>query len=757
MKPSLSPPEAEVLDSLRALPVLRDLAESELRELSQHFERRNLTANEVLFSKGERADALYLILRGKLDAVVSMPGRTELVLSTMGPGSTVGEVAIFFGGRRTATVRANTESMLGRLSRDTFEKLRVSHADILKRFHGVTRERLRRDQLVELLPKLFGSVDGDILKELAESIEWIQISRGERLFAQGEEGDCVYFNVSGRLRAIDETDESKPRILGELPRGEIIGEMALFTGAPRSASVYAVRDSELARIDSDAFERLMRSYPQLLRSLTKTMAKRLQPQASSTARRARIVNLAVVPLGSDVPAGDFARRLVATLAETSKTVHVDRSYMTKHLGPEAVELSDADPFNLWVRTWLEQLESHHRFVIYEADAHNSLWSQRAIRQADLVLLVGSGSGDPQLSEVEQHIVARESDLTAPRRWLVLLHPDGHRFPTGTSNWLENRHLELHHHLRWPSEEDLARLGRFLRGRAVGLVLGGGGARGIAHIGVLRALEESGVAIDFVGGTSIGGLFAMGYAMGKDVDRIERDARHVFVHRNPFRRFTLPIVSLISPTHAKRVVKEVYGNARLEDSWLNCFCVACDISTGETVVLREGPAWRAALATSAVPGVSVPVVYGKSLLVDGGVVDNLPGPTMKKLCGGRLILVDVSPETDLSANGEDIPGAFKILLSWLLPHRQSIRVPTIGHVIVRLTTISSVRGREEARRLAMLFFQPPVQNYAMLEFSSFDEIMEVGLRHGREEIARWKDRRRSDADAADQTLLPQSNA
>jgi NTE family protein/lysophospholipid hydrolase len=333
----------------------------------------------------------------------------------------------------------------------------------------------------------------------------------------------------------------------------------------------------------------------------------------------------------------------------------------------------------------------------------------------------------------------ESDVTAARRWLVILHPDGSRPPSGTRRWLGKRRLELHHHVRWDTDADFERLARFVRGRAIGLVLGGGGARGVAHFGAIRALVDSGVPIDVVGGTSLGGLIAPRFAMGKSIDEIERDGRDAFVHRRPHNELTLPIVSLISPRRMTRIARDTYGDARFEDLWLNSFCVACDISTGETVVLRDGPVWKAVLATSSLPGVSVPVVHGKRLLVDGGVVDNLPGAIMKKLCGGNVILVDVSPEGDLVVDYTEIPSASRILWSWLLPHRKPTRVPTIGEVLARATTVSSVRRRLEARRLATLVLSPPVERFGLLEFAAFDDIVEAGYRYAMDTIARWPGR------------------
>jgi predicted acylesterase/phospholipase RssA len=292
-------------------------------------------------------------------------------------------------------------------------------------------------------------------------------------------------------------------------------------------------------------------------------------------------------------------------------------------------------------------------------------------------------------------------------------------------------------VRWDTEEDFARITRFLRGRAVGLVLGGGGARGISHFGVLRALVESGIPIDMVGGTSVGGVLATRYAMGGEAAEMERDGREVFVRRNPFRELTLPIVSLIGSKRLRHLAKEVYGDARIEDLWLNCFCISCDISTGETVVLRNGLVWKAALATSALPGISAPVVDGNRLLVDGGVVDSLPASTMKEFCGGNMILVDVGSERDLSPSDDRMPSAAEIVFSRLLPHRKPVHAPTIAQVIARTTTISSVRRREEAHRLAMLLLRPPVDQFGLLEFASFDDIVNVGYHYTMEAIALWR--------------------
>ena len=258
---------------------------------------------------------------------------------------------------------------------------------------------------------------------------------------------------------------------------------------------------------------------------------------------------------------------------------------------------------------------------------------------------------------------------------------------------------------------------------------------MAHIGVIGALEDMGIPIDFVGGTSVGAVIATQIAQVKTRERLTRDCREVFVRKRPFRGVTIPMVSLFSPNRMRKLARRAYRGADMEDLWLNCFCVSCDLLTGTTVVHRRGPVWKAVLASSALPGISPPVVDGDQLLVDGGVVDNLPAQTMKELCGGRVILVDVSRERKISLPYSELPSNWAILWSRLSPWRAPIPVPTIGDVLVKSTIVSSLRRREEAHRAASLAIRPPVEPFGLLDFAAFDAIVEIGYRHGLEEIAR----------------------
>jgi predicted acylesterase/phospholipase RssA len=292
------------------------------------------------------------------------------------------------------------------------------------------------------------------------------------------------------------------------------------------------------------------------------------------------------------------------------------------------------------------------------------------------------------------------------------------------------HLETRRHFE--------RLARFLTGRAVGLVLGGGGARGAAHIGVIRALEEAGIPIDMIGGTSAGGMVAALYAMGLGGDDMLRAMHKQLVESKMFTRYTLPIVSLIAATPPDRAAKEVFRDLQIEDLLVNFFCVSCNLSTGETVVHQHGPLWKAVRATTSLPGILVPVVEGRHLLIDGGVVDNLPSTVMKRLCGGPVVVVNVSPDKDvmLGEGLERIPSPAEILWSWINPFKRAVRIPTIMTVMGRVAVVNSLFRKNIAIRLADFLVDVPVDDYGLLQFDALDEMVEVGYHHALDRIQAW---------------------
>jgi NTE family protein len=717
-----------------ALPTVDDAL---LARLADTVEWRTLRRDDVLFRQGDATDAMYVVADGSLRASIAQGQGGDLVVGRIGVGEPVGEIQILSGGARTATVSAETDTTLVRVPRSAVEALAREAPDAMRRLAAGVRRRIHRNQLAAILPTLLGPLDDDVLGELDATVEWVTVPRGEILFRQGESGTSVYILVSGRLRAVVRDARGRERAVGEIQRGETVGEMALFTGEPRTATVVALRDTELVRLDGATFDALIARCPQALMSLTRLTISRLRNVDAARPVVQEVTTIALVPAGG-APATDFARRLAAALAQFGATLHVTAADVDRRLGtPGLANVPPDDPQAARIAVWLDEQETTHRFVLLESAAGASPWSRRCVHHADHVLIVGVASEDPTPGPAERDLLPDDAGGGAAHR-LVLLHATGDRPPTGTRRWLASRRVAWHQHVRLDREGDVARLARRLAGRAIGVVLSGGGARGFAHVGVLEALEEAGVPIDLVGGTSMGAFIGGEFALGWDPPTMVRQNREMFA-RWGF-DLTLPILSILGGHRSNTRLKRAIGDVQIEDLWIPYFCISSNLTRAEMVVHRDGPLRLGLRASAGLPGILPPVVVDQELLIDGGFLRNLPADVMRELVGdGTVIAVDVSAEHDLAQKhhyGDAISG-WRILWSRLNPFGTRLATPSIAAVLYRAGEIASVAMQREAlAQVSDLYIRVPVERFGMLDFRRDREIIATGYKAATRRIAEW---------------------
>ena len=241
-------------------------------------ERVVLRAGEVLFRQGDPGGGMYVVVAGALQVVGVQEDGGEAVLGEMRRGDTIGEVQILTGGKRTATIRAAEDSELFKLSSKVFNQIAERFPEMLDQMVARTRRRLNRSLLATVLPDLFGPLDHETLKYLESEesqTQWVYVRRGEKLFEQGDAGDDLYVVLSGRLAAVVSDDSGREHVLGEIARGEMVGEMALFTGEPRTSAVRALRDSLLVAFSKESFERIFRRRPEVLFNVARILVHRL--------------------------------------------------------------------------------------------------------------------------------------------------------------------------------------------------------------------------------------------------------------------------------------------------------------------------------------------------------------------------------------------------------------------------------------------------------------------------------------------------
>lgn len=575
-----------------------------------------------------------------------------------------------------------------------------------------------------------------VLRDAEAAVEWLDLPSGATLFRAGEPGDSLYILISGRL-AVSAIGAGDEQMVEDLSRGAFVGEMDVLTGEQRSTTVRTIRDSELVRLPGAALTRLAQRYPQVMLRVNRSMANRLRHYVGESRRpRQTVVTLALVPITAGVSMAEFAPRVVQGLQRVAATAHLDRARVEAQLGGGAADTARGDPDDARVVAWLSEQEAEHAHVVYEADAAPSAWTSRCLRQADRIVLLALADADPAPGAIERQIGAMGAE---GRTDLVLLHPAGRQQPAGTRRWLAPRRVHEYHHVRLGDAGHLQRLVRRLTGRAVAVVLGGGGARGYAHIGVLRALEEAGIPVDLIGGASMGALMGAGFAIGRGPAEMA-DRAAAFSPREHIWDFTLPLVSFFATRKLTAWIREQFQDVQIEDLWQPYFCVSSNLARAELVVHQQGPLWRAVRASLAIPGIFAPVLdRSGDVLVDGGVLNNLPLDVMRERFEvGTLLGVSVSPfqeRLDAYRFGASVSG-WEMLLSRLWPWATSIRAPWLFHSLHRAM---EVRGVQQMRSpallgLADLIIQPPVEQFRGLDFSTAPRVIEAGYLAAQRDLA-----------------------
>ena len=597
------------------------------------------------------------------------------------------------------------------------------------------------DLLQAQLRNFLDLIDPEALQALRARLSWCHLSGGEALMRQGDAGDALYMLVSGRLRVYIDDEDGQRRMVREIARGEVVGEMALFTGEPRSATLVALRDSVLVSLHRDDFQALVASNPAVTIALTRQIITRLQTERSRTVID-KPVTMALVPVTAGVEAALLAQRLGNALAEHGRVAVVDAARAAAFVcsgvcsGGLDDDLDD-DPEAQARRMalWLDEIESRHDFLLLVGDDTASEWTGLCVRHADEILLLADATARPALHDSERRFLVERPARTEAAEILLLLHPPGKGMPRHTAAWLARRPLAGHLHLRPSEPRDIARLARIQSRRAVGLVLAGGGARGLAHLGVMRALEERGIEFDFVGGTSSGAL--VGFLAASGLPFAEVDAVAAAAARaNPTGDFTLlPLLSLISGRRMRRVIGEAIERAvgrdvGIEDLWKPFFCVASNYSQASELALDRGPLLQSLLASVAIPGALPPVLRDGELLCDGGTFNNFPVDVMRRQRGvSRVIGVDLGGDRLRRIDSDEVPGPWALLRDRLRPRKsRRYRLPGLATLLINATILYSVSRQKQAHALTDLYFRPPLKRVGMLDWSRYAELVRQGYEH-----------------------------
>ncbi|NWS78565.1 PLPL6 esterase, partial [Crotophaga sulcirostris] len=630
-------------------------------------------AGTVIARQGDQDVSLHYVLWGCLHVYQRMIDKAEDVcLFLAHAGEMVGQLAVLTGEPLIFTIKANRDCVFLKISKsDFYEIMREQPSVVLSVAHTVAARM------------------SPFVRQMDFAIDWMAVEAGRALYRQGDKSDCTYIVLNGRLRSVIQKGNGKKELIGEYGRGDLIGVVEALTRQPRATTVHAVRDTELAKLPEGTLNNIKRRYPQVVTRLIHLLSQKILgnlqqlrgPFASSglgvasssehTNPTSNLSTVAVLPVSDDVPTAAFTLELKHALNAIGPTLLLTSDIIRTRLGSSA--LDSIQEYRL--SGWLAQQEDIHRIVLYQTDPTLTPWTVRCIRQADCILIVGLGDQEPVLGEVSWELLGGGG---TPRRWvadgffqlermlentavralkqLVLLHREDGPSPSRTVEWLNMRSwCSGHLHIKCPRRvfprrsptklreiyekvfeknadrhSDFSRLARVLTGNTIALVLGGGGARGCSHIGVIKAMEEAGIPIDMVGGTSIGAFIGALYAEERSAVRTKQRAREWAKCMNSVFEtvldLTYPITSMFSGSAFNASINKVFQDKQIEDLWLPYFNVTTDITASAMRVHKDGSLWRYVRASASYTPYLPPLCDPKDShwLVDGCYVNNVPG-------------------------------------------------------------------------------------------------------------------------------------
>lgn len=534
----------------------------------------------------------------------------------------------------------------------------------------------------------------------------IALEAGQPLFEAGEPAEALYIVNKGTLAVYIDRPGTGRHLLALIRQGEVIGEMAVISGGPRTASAVAIRDSELITVSAGEFRDLQHRYPELSLGLNRLLVRRLRHTSLGGPRSEPKTN-AVIPASTGIDAEGFARRLGEELQRCGAKVHV--------VPPGDDDTSAPD---------LARLEADHDHVFLCGHLKHREWNDMCARQADRILALVPAEGSLDSRFPRTLLAQRASHQLAN---LVLLHrsPAAHPLHT-TAQWLDTLRPSRHFHVRSKGKRDWQHLARVIAGVSVGLVLSGGGARAFAHIGVLKALEDAQIPIDFIGGASMGGIIAACHASGWSADAIVERFRGSTITTNPLSDYSLPLFGLVRGGRVERLLEQAFGETNIEDLWRPFFCVSTNLTTARIHVHRRGKLREALRASVSLPGILPPISTPDGVLVDGGVMDNLPVETMRAVNYGPIVAVDVTRDLAIT------PEWLKEVSSASLLNR--MLSPPIVSILIRAGTVSNEDKARDQLNAAELVISPPLGNIDIRDWKAFDQAVDIGRRHAASVLA-----------------------
>lgn len=592
----------------------------------------------------------------------------------------------------------------------------------------------------------------DLLRKLADLRFY---TAGSVICRKGEEGSTFFAIASGGVSIHLGLESEARKASVALRPGQVFGEMSLISGMPISATVVATRDSQVYALSKECFLELLETQPVLHRAIVQMFIERIRHRSS---------------FPSELPQAPCAL-IVAPQGARSERFRLALFHAVEHYAPGSFYIDTVSPhewkaapsseaqqlFPLSARPlrkadasaarslyaidegarWVEQLVHNWRsfgstgqVLVVTVSAHQTGPLRTCLEDVDTVVLFEDSFQDEEvakmsangfgLARVSRVRIGGRREMSPKQRmgpWFFCLAPDElDRVPNSDSTQQWNRTLAPN--LDW--------IARWITGREIGIAMSSGAACGFGHLGVLQVLEEAGITVDYLCGSSMGGAAALIYAKTGGVTQTLEMSRDLLSGNMQVVDLSWwPKSSLLAGRKLGRMIDDLWGNMTFAELEKPAAAVAADLVKGERFVLERGSAAVAVRATSAIPGIFPPVSCDGRMLVDGALVSHIPLDLLERRRCGLKIAVIVTTAPGGNAGQEDTRhGQMSEKFERLLGLR---------HVIGSSWELQSLwRGSAEALNADIVLF-PRTGQTSGFDFSALNEMIEAGRRATEEKL------------------------
>lgn len=572
--------------------------------------------------------------------------------------------------------------------------------------------------------KIFSSIDRSACEALLPRLERIKLSQGEILFEQGDPSDCLYILVEGQLIAVIHTEEGKNKVVGTIEKGETVGELGALSNQPRSLMIRASTDCKLLKLSRKEFEAFCTEQPKFILQIIELIIIRSQNTLKLFSQKKVYQHIAIIAGNQDAPLKNFLRRLQEVMQADSGF-----TFLNADMSEGAVNQAVAEA------------DKKNQIVVFSLNEDNINNYDSLLKHINILLIIVDGDVPASLSELSLKLLSKHKTPFATRYELVLVHDDETPLPSGTRDWLMQAKFTLHHHIRINQIPDYQRLFRFIQGKAVGLVFGGGGQKGWVHLGVLKALLDANIPIDAICGTSVGAVAAASYAKTLNYPKAYKIfENNSYASKNFFglSNLALPLISIITSKKQTEALMADF-NFNTADLWLPFFSIASNLSTGKEAVNYDGKLWEYLRASAALPGIAPPSIIDGDIYYDGGLLNNLPVDHMRALMNNEGIIIASSllnqPTKHVNYNFPPIVTFWISLIKLLKLGYKNYKFPPYMNTFLNSLLIGGATKEKTNELAADILINPHLNQFRLLKINKkiIHAMLEIGYKDTQEQL------------------------